>query len=112
MRLWFTNKNPEKLITHIGTNDIQKIFDLIDCYVKNFSKNTGLVSSKVFSRANKNFFDSEMKKINEFIAGFCLSKNLPCISHSTIAQNCHAKKKLHLNDIGISKLVLKDFKKF
>lgn len=38
LRLWFTNKNPEKLITHIGTNDIQKIFDLIDCYVKNFSK--------------------------------------------------------------------------
>lgn len=109
---------PEKLIIHVGTNDLTKnVLDTAENFneivetVKELSPDTQLYFSEVCLRKD---FPSAYQKVNELnksIKSFCQSRNIALIENSNIDQSCLARKKLHLNAKGLGKLAV-NFKSF
>ena len=111
-------KKPDKMIIHVGTNDISKS-------IQNTSENLDLVINAIheLSPATQVFFSelcirndlqgsfSKVKQKNEHLRKFCHDRNIGLICNENIDNSCLAKKKLHMNQKGLKRLAL-NFKNF
>jgi len=106
------NKKPNKLIFHVGTNDLTKNivdsrenFETIIKYVRQVSPNTEIVLSNVCTRKDDPRLEPKRTELNNKISKIVNEYGLQMINNQNIDGSCLAKKKLHLNThIGIPRL--------
>ena len=111
-------KKPDKIIIHVGTNDISKSIDNtsenLDLVVKSvheLSPETQIFFSELCLRNDIAGSFSKVKQKNEEIRKFCQERNIGLVTNENIDNSCLAKKKLHMNQKGLKRLAL-NFKNF
>ena len=112
------NSKPDKIIVHVGTNDITKNvtnttenLDLIVNAVKDLSPETQLYFSEICMRKDIPSSFQKVSEINRSLKQFCQSRNIGFVENANIDASCLARKKLHLNQKGIGRLAI-NFKSF
>ena len=111
-------KKPDKLIIHVGTNDLTKgiantneNLDLLVKTVKEISPDTQIYFSELCLRNDFQGSFSKVKLKNEELHKFCSDRNIGLVEHGNIDNSCLAKRKLHMNPKGLKRLAL-NFKSF
>ena len=110
-------KKPEKLIIHIGTNDLKKEIKTVDnikqiCdYTSSKSPNTEITLSLITLRKDDHKLSEAVKLANERLKKFANKNKLPFIDNINIDESCLSKGKLHLNRKGKSVLA-NNFKRY
>ena len=111
-------KKPDKLIIHVGTNDLTKgiantneNLDLLVKTVKEISPDTQIYFSELCLRNDFQGSFSKVKLKNEELRKFCSDRNIGLVEHGNIDNSCLAKRKLHMNPKGLKRLAL-NFKSF
>ena len=106
-------KKPDTMILHVGTNDLTKninnTIENLSCItseIKRISPETNVVFSNLCLREDKPGLSSKVKNLNMSIDRFCKDNGLNIINNSNIDKNCLSRKKLHLNEKGLSKLAV------
>ena len=111
-------KKPDKIIVHVGTNDISKNIEdsttnwqiIIDT-VNEISPGTSVIFSELCLRNDLVGGFTKVKHKNEALKKFCSDRNIGLVEHGNIDNSCLAKKKLHMNQKGLKRLAL-NFKSF
>lgn len=101
-------KEPDKIILHVGTNDIshqsarrvaQGIANLGTQIVQD-SPATSLVISSILPRTDKPELSKKVVEANEHIKAFCNGNNWEFMDHAAIDSSCLNMRGLHLNRKG------------
>ena len=105
-------KEPDKIILHVGTNDIshqsarrvaQGIANLGTQIVQD-SPATSLVISSILPRTDKPELSKKVVEANEHIKAFCNGNNWEFMDHAAIDSSCLNMRGLHLNRIRVPQL--------
>ena len=110
-------KKPDKMILHVGTNDIFKEINTIEnlsiilAEIRKESPNTEIFVSNLCIRQDKPNVSKYINDLNNRLKHFCDLNNIENISHENIDSTCLSKRKLHLNQKGTKRLAL-NFKEF
>ena len=106
-------KKPDKMVIHVGTNDITKNientvehFDQLIKTVHDISPNTQICFSELCVRNDFQGSSGKVKRKNEIIRKFCNERNIALISNGNVDNSCLARKQLHLNQKGLKRLAL------
>ena len=108
---------PDKIIVHIGSNDLTKNINTIENLekikkvIKNANPKCEMILSECTIRKDRKGMERKIENLNKEIHNFGHEKNVYVIKHDTINEYHLAKKKLHLNSKGKNILEL-DFKEF
>jgi len=103
-------KKPSKIILHVGTNDITNRIDTIPNLkkiiklVKSESPHSTVAISSVIIRADKSDMFQKVNELNQNINELCQIENIEVINNSNINTTHLSKRKLHLNQKGLSTL--------
>lgn len=111
-------KKPDKIIVHVGTNDITK-------KINNTKENWNSIVKTIQKESpdTKNYFSelcvrydisggfSKINHKNEELKKFCNDCNIGLLENRNIDNSCLARKQLHLNPKGLKRLAL-NFKSF
>ena len=107
-------KSPEKVIIHVGTNDLKKNIKTIDNikqiidYAGSKSPNTAISVSLMTIRNDDKKTSSLLVQMNERLKKFAIKNKISYIEHKNINDSCLSAGKLHLNKKGKS-LLAKNF---
>ena len=111
-------KKPDKIIVHVGTNDISKKIenttenlDLVVKTVKDLSPETQIFVSEICLRNDLMGSFSKVKQKNEELKKFCQERNIGMVEHGNVDHSCLARKQLHMNQKGLKRMAL-NFKNF
>ena len=106
-------KKPDKIIVHVGTNDITKKIEnttenlqKIIKTVHDLSPETQVCFSELCLRNDLQGGFSNVKRKNDELRKFCSERNLALIENGNVDDSCLAKKKLHMNPKGLKRLAL------
>ena len=105
-------KKPNKMIIHVGTNDLTNNVETISNlksiheYIKSNSKETEVVFSKLCIRDDKRHIIAKVDRLNAEIETFCSRENIKSIDHRNINKDSLSRKKLHLNRKGLTHLAM------
>ena len=103
-------KKPSKIILHVGTNDITNNVDTVSNLrnilelVRKDSPQSTIAISNVIIRADKKDMSEKVRSLNLKIEELCHKENISIIKNSNINNNHLSKRKLHLNQKGLSML--------
>ena len=103
-------KKPDHMLIHVGTNDLTNKVDTIKQsktiikYIKENSPTTQICMSSITIRADKKGLDSTITKINNDLMKFCKNNDIAFIDNSNVNSSHLSRKKLHLNQKGLSVL--------
>ena len=111
-------KKPDKIIVHVGTNDISKgiantndnLKSIVET-IHEISPGSQVYFSEILMRTDLDGSFSKVKKKNEELSKFCSDRNIGIVGNADIDYSCLAKRGLHLNPKGLKKLAL-NFKSF
>ena len=111
-------KKPDKIIVHVGTNDISKKIenttenlDFVVKTVKDLSPDTQIFFSEICVRNDIMGSFSKVKQKNEELKKFCQERNIGIVEHGNVDHSCLARKQLHMNQKGLKRMAL-NFKDF
>ena len=103
-------KRPEQIILHVGTNDLTNGIDttknlkkLIN-FIKDQSPSTSVCLSSLITRSDKKGLDVKIIDLNKKLIKLCNDNDLDFIDNKNINAGYLSKKKLHLNQKGLSLL--------
>ena len=105
-------KKPNKMIIHVGTNDLTNNVETISNlrsiheYIKSNSKETEVVFSKLCIRDDKRHIIAKVDRLNAEIETFCSREKIKSIDHRNINKDSLSRKKLHLNRKGLTHLAM------
>lgn len=111
--------SPDKIILHIGTNNLKsdnpdslctKIENLCKTVLKE-CPNTKLGLSEITPRHDYKGASNVREKVNKNLQSFCCANNVEFISHPTLTDDSLNTRGIHLNRKGTA-LLSKDFKNF
>ncbi|CAB4009125.1 Scavenger receptor cysteine-rich type 1 M130 [Paramuricea clavata] len=103
-------KEPNKIILHIGTNDInyqtaqtvaEGVLNL-GIQITQDSPTTDIVISGILPRTDKPNLMSKVNQANRLIKAFCIEKNWAFLDHESFNSTCLNSRGLHLNRKGTS----------
>ena len=108
-----TQKKPDVMIIHIGTNDLTKNIEnkrsnlkKIVENIKENSPSTDISLSNICLREDDLTLDKKRKALNDQMESLATDYGLKVIDNANIDSNCLSRRKLHLNHrIGIPKFV-------
>uniref|UniRef100_A0A7M5X0D2 SGNH hydrolase-type esterase domain-containing protein n=1 Tax=Clytia hemisphaerica TaxID=252671 RepID=A0A7M5X0D2_9CNID len=111
-------KKPNKIIIHVGTNDIIKgINDTTDNLqtiietVREISPETQICFSELCLRTDVGGRFTKVGEKNKELRKFCSERNIGLVENGNVDHSCLARKKLHMNPKGLKTLAL-NFKSF
>ena len=99
-------KNPDVVIIHCGTNDLQNDIDTgenIDRMVRNIklkSPKTKIAVSKIIVRQDKQNISKKVDELKKRLDVICKKHSIDVINHANIKVSHLTSKKLHLNKQG------------
>ena len=103
-------KEPNKIILHIGTNDInyqtaqtvaEGVLNL-GIQITQDSPTTDIVVAGILPRTDKPNLMSKVNQANRLIKAFCIEKNWAFLDHESFNSTCLNSRGLHLNRKGTS----------
>ena len=107
-------KNPKNIILHVGTNDLTNNIDTIQNFkeiiklIRTKSPNSNVAVSNVVIRADKKNMVEKVQELNKKIKELCEKENIDVINKSNLNDTHLSKRKLHLNQKGLS-ILAKNF---
>ena len=107
-------KNPKNIILHVGTNDLTNNIDTIQNFkeiiklIRTKSPNSNVAVSNVVIRADKKNMVEKVQELNKKIKELCEKENIDVINNSNLNDTHLSKRKLHLNQKGLS-ILAKNF---
>ena len=105
-------KEPQKLILHVGTNDLKKLppnriaegIANIATQIQEDSPGTEIVISSLLPRSDKPELSAKVKETNKLINAICCKSKWKFIDHKLINATCLNSRGLHLNRKGTAQL--------
>lgn len=105
-------KEPQKLILHVGTNDLKKLspnrvaegIANIATQIQEDSPRTEIVISSLLTRSDKPELSAKVNETNKLINAICCKSKWKFIDHKLINATCLNSRGLHLNRKGTSLL--------
>ena len=104
-------KKPDKLIVHVGTNNLrgretptecaEEIISLTNAIKSNLPKTTVAVTG-LTTRADNDNLAVKVNEVNSTLKRFCRQNNVNFIDHSNITPNHLNRSGIHLNNMGTS----------
>ena len=95
-------KNPEIVVIHTGTNDLQNNCNIV-------KKAKKLAFSNIINHEDKDFKD-QINDVNNKLKNYCNSAGMDFIDNSNIDGSCLNRGKPHLNRKGTATLAKKFFR--
>ena len=105
-------KKPQKLILHVGTNDLKKLppnrvaegIANIATQIQEDSAGTEIVISSLLPRSDKPELSAKVNETNKLINAICCKRKWKFIDHKLINATCLNSRGLHLNRKGTAQL--------
>ena len=105
-------KEPQKLILHVGTNDLKKLppnrvaegIANIATQIQEDSSGTEIVISSLLPGSDKPELSAKVKETNKLINAICCKSKWKFIDHKLINATCLNSRGLHLNRKGTAQL--------
>lgn len=107
-------KKPDKVILHVGTNNIpeaesarhiaEKIVDLAT-FIEKESPHTKVTISSLITRKDSEAFKPKIEETNKILKSFATQRSWNFIDHKTINDSCLNNGGLHLNKKGHGLLI-------
>ena len=107
-----TDKIPEHLILHVGTNDLKQStskqisgnISTLGQEIEKSSPHTKVVISEVITRTDDPSLNAKVEDLNTRLKQVCANNKWGIITHRSITANCLNPYGLHLNKQGSAKL--------
>jgi hypothetical protein len=104
--------NPDKLIVHIGTNDLHKTttsnlirsMESLGKSIKDQDNNIDLIWSEIITRSDDHKLADKVNIVNKELNKLCEANNWGLIKNDNITRNLLNNSRLHLNKEGTSTL--------